>query len=528
MPMPSGLIRWSETPDPLLRLICFPHAGGGASTYREWPRDLPPEVDVWAVAYPGRESRFHDPLPDDLTSLASEIVDNLLHVADLPYAFFGHSMGGIISLEVAEQLRQQKRLEPWAMYVSGHGVPCPACQSDPVSQLDDEAFLQRIQSIGGTSAEVLANPELVELILPVLRSDIGMCERYRCEQSRPLNCRMIAFGGADDPHVTVEDMERWSERTTGRFDFYDFPGGHFYLRDSSTEVLRIISDDLQPDIDRVDCTWTDIGNPFPLGSGECHLWALQLDLVDEVLNEVSSCLSVEERELAETYRLPTHARRALASRGLLRHVLASYIDTSPDRLMLELGPFGKPSLKRNAGKPHIEFNLTHADGFGLVAVTLGGASVGVDLERVRPLSDEESMLQRVLTPDERGTLKQEPQVARMERFFELWTAKEALLKATGLGLSVGPERIELSLRAGIAQLSEAWELTGVPEEFEIPLEDWHLRVFSPFAGYRAAIAVSRSDEPSAEIPFSSTRLLTAAKSAIRQLASPLPISFRKP
>jgi surfactin synthase thioesterase subunit len=165
---------------------------------------------------------------------------------DLPFALFGHSMGGLIAFELARELRRRARSGPVFLAVSG--CPAPQCSSSrvaPVAHLNDAEFLEQVKSrYSAIPEEVLAQPELVELLLPALRADMGIVEAYSCTPEPPLECPIRCFGGTTDHTVPREHLDAWREQTRGPFSLREFPGGHFFLFDSPNEVLAALRTEL--------------------------------------------------------------------------------------------------------------------------------------------------------------------------------------------------------------------------------------------------------------------------------------------
>jgi medium-chain acyl-[acyl-carrier-protein] hydrolase len=229
--------------DAALRLFCFPYAGGGVSIYRQWPEQLPRNVEVQVLEMPGREMRLHEPgfvHVDSLVPVAAAAMRRYLHQ---PFAFFGHSMGGLIGFELARLLRREHSVEPRALFASGR--PAPQLPVEPPTyNLPEKELIEDLREKNGTPEEVLAHAELLQLLIPTLRADFQLCQTYQYKSEPPLKCRIAAFGGLSDPFVSREDLEKWREQTTGPFQVRMFPGDHFFLHSSQSLLLQMLSTDL--------------------------------------------------------------------------------------------------------------------------------------------------------------------------------------------------------------------------------------------------------------------------------------------
>lgn len=212
-----------------LRLFCFPFAGGAAQAFRDWPRALPGWVDTCAVQLPGRWTRRHEPPFRQMEALADAAAAALRPRLELPFALLGHSMGAVLAYEVARRLTGAGR-PPAGLLVSGCQAPHLPHPWSRLHRLpDDELVAEMSRSRGAIPAEVMAEPEMLALFLPVLRADVEALETYRHRQGPPLSCPVTAYGGRDDPTVTRDQLEAWREVTDGRFGLRIFPGQHFYI-----------------------------------------------------------------------------------------------------------------------------------------------------------------------------------------------------------------------------------------------------------------------------------------------------------
>lgn len=227
-----------------LRLVCVPYAGAGAAAYRELAGLLPPWVQVCAVRLPGRESRIAETPLADIGAVVTEVLD-WFDPGGVPYALFGHSMGGLVCFEVARRAVQLGLAEPVALFLSGRRAPQFPDPERALHLLPEPEFLAAVRALNGIPAEVAAEPGLLELIAPALRGDFAVCENYRYTGERLLSCPVSVFGGQADPTTTVPWLEGWREHTTGRFQLRLYPGDHFFLHTSRGDIARAITHDLE-------------------------------------------------------------------------------------------------------------------------------------------------------------------------------------------------------------------------------------------------------------------------------------------
>ena len=228
------------------RLFCFPYAGGGASLYRTWQERLGPDIEVCAIQLPGREDRFGEPRFDSLISLIDVLADVLSPYLDSPFGFFGHSLGSLISFELTRRLRRQKAPCPVQLFVSGRRAPQIPDPDPPIHQLPDAEFIEELRRFNGTPQAVLENPELMEIFMPLLRSDIGLDETYVYDHEAPLDCPISAFGGLEDEEVSREELAAWRDQTQSKFRMQMFPGDHFFLNGKESDgLLEVISRDIR-------------------------------------------------------------------------------------------------------------------------------------------------------------------------------------------------------------------------------------------------------------------------------------------
>jgi len=180
-----------------------------------------------------------------MRSLVAGVTESLLSRLDKPFVFFGHSMGAIAAFEIARQLRRERRCQPAHLFVSGHRAPQIPNHNSPVHDLSEPGFLNELQRLNGTPPEVLNSPELMKLILPMLRADFTVIKTYAYAAEPRLDCSISAYGGLRDNEVSREHIEAWREQTTSSFSVQMFPGDHFFVNSSETLLLQALSRELQ-------------------------------------------------------------------------------------------------------------------------------------------------------------------------------------------------------------------------------------------------------------------------------------------
>ena len=245
-------MNWVRCPRPnptaLLRLFCFPYAGG-TPAYESWIDLFPPEVrrnvELCAVHFHGRVSTDDEPLFYELSPLLVVLKPMIASYSDLPYAFFGHSMGALVSFELARHLRRCDVRGPIHLTVCGHRAPQLRDPHEAIHKMPDHEFRAKLREFGDTPDAVLQNAELIELLTPVLRADFAVCESYSYAREAPLDCSITAFGGNDDRRVSRDELSEWRAQTTRSFHLRMFPGGHFFLQRAMSLFVRVLAQDLQ-------------------------------------------------------------------------------------------------------------------------------------------------------------------------------------------------------------------------------------------------------------------------------------------
>jgi surfactin synthase thioesterase subunit len=228
-----------------LRLVCFPFAGGNAALFRGWASRLPAGVEVCAVEMPGHGVRLAERPCADMTTLVDVLTASVrLLVREAPYAFLGHSLGGIVAYEVARRLRALAEPLPVRLLVSASRAPHVSPPTRPLHDLPDAQFLARLRRYNGIPRAVEGSPELLQLMLPVVRADMRVYETYQHATGAQLACPISAFAGNEDEWVPTARVERWRDVTAATFDLTTLRGDHFFLRDPTSPFFAALADRL--------------------------------------------------------------------------------------------------------------------------------------------------------------------------------------------------------------------------------------------------------------------------------------------
>jgi medium-chain acyl-[acyl-carrier-protein] hydrolase len=253
--MVGDRLLWKPVPRaaPRMRLFCFSHAGVGASAYRVWPAALPAEIEMIAIQLPGRESRLRDEPFTSIVAIVTAIEAALKPYLDIPFAFFGHSMGSLVAFELARVLERDGPRAPVHLFVSGRRPPRVPDPEPPMHALPAPQFTEELQRrYGGIPVEVLAQADVMELLLPCMRADITALETHDFAPGPKLACPISAFGGILDARTPRAHLDAWREETSAAFRVRMFQGEHFYLAAQRDAVLADIVSTITPATARSD------------------------------------------------------------------------------------------------------------------------------------------------------------------------------------------------------------------------------------------------------------------------------------
>ncbi len=236
---------WSAGGEVSVRLLCIPGLASNAHIYRPWARLLPSSIGVLGVELPGHGARMDEPPATELSELADgPLLEEVAALADRPLVIFGHSMGALVGLELGRRISERLPFRPALFVAAGSDGPQSRKPVPDPDRMTDAEVSQFLVAWGGTSAEVLGDPDYARLLLRLVRAELAMLRRYRFTPGQPLGCPVRAYIGADDPLVTIADAQGWCLTGEGETEVRTFSGGHFFFQTDEAAVLRQLQADL--------------------------------------------------------------------------------------------------------------------------------------------------------------------------------------------------------------------------------------------------------------------------------------------
>lgn len=226
---------------PLLRLFCFPYAGGTTQIFQHWAKGLHKQVEIYSLQLPGRGIRYKEPLCKSMSVLIENLLPEFLPLLDKPYALFGHSMGALVSFALLREVRRHKRPLPKHFFVSARQAP-HLPNKESLHHLPNEEFVKKLQMrYNGIPQVILQEPDLLALFLNNLKSDFEIFEKWQYIPEEPFSIPISVFGGTSDREIQYSDLEAWKEHTTSKFAVHMINGDHFFIQSQQATLLSLLS-----------------------------------------------------------------------------------------------------------------------------------------------------------------------------------------------------------------------------------------------------------------------------------------------
>lgn len=226
------------------KLLCFPYAGGGASYYARWQKQMGTEIEILPVQLPGRENRVREALLHSCTEIVDQVVTALLpYLQTGNFSIFGHSMGGILGFEVAKRL-EQLQVFPQVCFISATSAE-KDCEFESCNNLSEDAFFDRVAKYGAVdkNSGILKFPEFRAIYMKILRADFDVIEKYKISKKK-IQCPIVAMCGDCDPKENLEKMHDWEHYTNSRVLYQQYTGDHFYLAQNLPRICMDIRDSI--------------------------------------------------------------------------------------------------------------------------------------------------------------------------------------------------------------------------------------------------------------------------------------------
>ncbi|MBN2502333.1 MAG: thioesterase [Anaerolineales bacterium] len=224
----------------ILRLFCFPYAGGSSTIFHRWGEHLPEWVEVIPAYLPGRGTRIREQAKENVSEIVQGIEPEIKVLIDTPIVLFGHSFGALVAFEIAHLLQSLGQSSALLVVSASRAAHLPPTRS-PIHTLEQPDFIAELKQMGGTPDTILENAELMQLLLPTLRTDFKAAETYRYTPGEKLSCPILALASPTDPYVKISQVAAWEQLTSNTFQIEQIPGGHHFLETSRSEVLASLS-----------------------------------------------------------------------------------------------------------------------------------------------------------------------------------------------------------------------------------------------------------------------------------------------
>ncbi|MEU9379834.1 alpha/beta fold hydrolase [Streptomyces sp. NPDC048279] len=237
----SPWLPFAVSPGARIALLCLPHAGAGAGSYRAWGAGLAPHVGAYPVQPPGREKRRNEAPIREVARYVRELAPEITARLDTPYAVFGHSTGAICAFELVREFRRLGWALPERLFVAGRRAPHLPMPRHRLEELPIEEVAEFLGALGGTPPEVLTDHLLLKQRQPLMGADFQVNEEYPYQLQEPLPVPITAFAATEDEWSTPDLVKGWVEHTSADFEMCTLSGGHFAIFEQAETVHDVIT-----------------------------------------------------------------------------------------------------------------------------------------------------------------------------------------------------------------------------------------------------------------------------------------------
>ncbi len=224
-----------------MRLFCFPFAGGSKYSFVSFQEHCPEGLELFPVDYPGRGSRFQEPLLKSVEALVEDVFDQIKNHLDVPFAFYGHSMGTVVATLLYWKLKKEQLPLPNHLYLSGRGGPNTENTDRDWHKLPQDAFYNKLKELGGSPKEVLEDSRLMEIIEPIVRADFQAIETFTYSKVEKSPIPVTVMIGKEEETDRADALE-WQAISDLPIEILEFEGGHFFIFEHAKGILdRVVS-----------------------------------------------------------------------------------------------------------------------------------------------------------------------------------------------------------------------------------------------------------------------------------------------
>lgn len=234
-------VNFKKRPLKKFHLFCFHHSGGGASMFHPWVEHLSPSIELIAIQLPGRETRFTEKLTNSLPEILDNLTEGFNSLKETPFIVFGHSLGGLLAYEFAKEVYEKFALLPTHLIISAMKAPHMPRKRD-LHTLNDRELAEKLKLFDGIDDKILQNEELLELFLPIIRSDFSISETYHSPTVKQIPCNITHLSGREDKTLSEQDIMEWKKYTNLDFKSLSFVGGHFFIKNNQNTIIKYIND----------------------------------------------------------------------------------------------------------------------------------------------------------------------------------------------------------------------------------------------------------------------------------------------
>ncbi len=247
-----------------VKLFCIPYAGGSAMIYHRWKPFLSENIELCPIELAGRGRRIQERLYESMDDAVNDVYYSIQdQLDDSEYAVFGHSMGSIITYQIAHRLFQGNGPRPIHLFFSGRGAPHVMSENERVfHQMDEETFRSEVLELGGTPKEFFEHPELLQMLLPLLKNDFKVHETYQFDgETPPFDIAFTVLLGKDD-ELSAAQVHGWREHTSRVCTVQYFEGDHFFINSRVQEVVEVVNHTI------ANCLETELASSLLTGKTE--------------------------------------------------------------------------------------------------------------------------------------------------------------------------------------------------------------------------------------------------------------------